>query len=75
MEERKTNPAQPNSGDMGTSENSKDLTNPITTGSRSENSDNDTATVQTRNPTESGGAALGTKGSVTGSDMDGQVSR
>jgi hypothetical protein len=76
MEERKTNQGQQqNSGDMGTSENGNDLTNPINTGSKAENSDNDAATVQTRNATDRGGAALGTKTSVTGSDYDGQVSR
>lgn len=75
MEEKKVNPSQTGSGDMGTSENSNDVANPINTGSKAENSDNKAATVQTRNPTDRGGAPLGNKSFVTGSDTDGQVSR
>ncbi|MDQ3278609.1 MAG: hypothetical protein M3Q06_09795 [Bacteroidota bacterium] len=76
MEENKNqqSPKQ-NNGDMGTSENSNDVQNPINTGSKSENSGNDTATAMSRNPTDRGSAGLGSKSNVTGSDFDGQVSR
>lgn len=66
---------QRSSGDMGTSENSNDMVNPVNSGGVAENSDNDAATAQTRNATDRGGAALSTKTGVTGSDFDGQVGR
>jgi hypothetical protein len=76
MEERKnTQNPQQTGGEMGTSENSNDMQNPINTGSKSENSDNDTATVMSRNPTDAGSSAVGSKSNITGSDFDGQVSR
>jgi hypothetical protein len=73
-DKNRQNPQQ-SSGDMGTSENSNDVQNPINTGSKAENSDNDVSTAMSRNPTDRGSAGLGTKTFVTGSDLDGQVSR
>jgi len=75
MAEGKNNPAQQQGGEMGTSENGNDLQNPINTGAKSENSDNDSAVAMTRNPTDRAGASLGSKSNITGSDFDGQVSR
>jgi hypothetical protein len=77
MEERKNNQGQQQQGgDMGTSENSNDMVNPVSSGGgKAENSDNDTATAQTRNATDRAGAALSSKTNITGSDFDGQVGR
>ncbi|HET7897547.1 MAG TPA: hypothetical protein VFL47_07755 [Flavisolibacter sp.] len=61
-----------NDGYMGTSENGNDVQNPITTASKSENSDNDVSTAQTRNPTDRS-AGIGSKRFVSGTDLDGQV--
>lgn len=74
MDERNDNPGQQqSSGNMGTSENSNDLQNPINTGGKSENSNNDSAVAATRTPTERS-TGLSTKTNTTGSDFDGQVS-
>jgi len=75
MEERKSNQGrqEQNNGDMGTSENSNDLQNPINTASKAENEDNDAAVAMTRNPTDRS-AGISTKTNITGSDYDGQVS-
>lgn len=75
MEERKDHQGKQQGGDMGTSENSNDMQNPVNSGSKSENSDNDAAVAQTRNPTERAGAGISTKTNITGSDFDGQVGR
>ncbi len=76
-ERRKNQPQQQqqSGGEMGTSENSNDLTNPVNSGGKAENSDNDTATAMTRNPTDRAGASVSTKTNITGSDFDGQVAR
>lgn len=75
MAESNNKTGKQQSGEMGTAENSNDVQNPINTGSKSENADNDGAVAMTRNPTDRGGASAGTKNNVTGSDFDGQVSR
>ncbi len=76
MEENKNSQGrQQNNGDAGTSENSNDVQNPVNTGSKADNSANDSDTAMTRNPTDRAGAPLSTKTNVTGSDFDGQVSR
>jgi len=76
MEEKKSKQTPQQSGsDMGTSENSNDLQNPVNSGGKSDNSDNDAAVAMTRNPTDRAGAPLSTKSNITGSDFDGQVAR
>ncbi|HET7898981.1 MAG TPA: hypothetical protein VFL47_14950 [Flavisolibacter sp.] len=61
-----------NDGDMGTSENGNDVQNPINRAGKSENSDNDVSTAQTRNATDRS-AGIGSKRFVSGTDLDGQV--
>ena len=75
MDERKSHEGHQQNGDMGTSENSNDLQNPINSGAKSENSDNSGAVAQTRNATDRASASSSTKTNITGSDFDGQVAR
>ena len=75
MEDRQGHTGKQQGGDMGTSENSNDIQNPINSGSKAENSDNDTAVAQTRSATDKAGASISTKTNITGSDFDGQVAR
>jgi len=72
MEERKENQSQRQGGDMGTSENSNDLQNPINTGGKSENAGQQANVAETRNPTDRS-ESLTSKPFVTGTDYDGQV--
>ncbi len=76
MEEKKNKQnLQQSGGDMGTSENSNDLQNPVNSGGKADNSDNDAAVAMTRNPTDRAGSSVSTKTNITGSDFDGQVAR